>query len=484
MSKIIAKAFDATKRVVRAVFMGSPNLFTTSDLNRQIEAFKFQLDQLDNKVGLTSDIDLAVLLNTESNLLLVTPTFTTIVNRGMEFKGITGLVSGQQLQKSGLDEGEYYICVAANQELLTSQDDSSKEISGASFEDGSQANAASHYIVKQASFQILTPAELVTAKSTYDILFILMRVDVKEVEDEEEEGATTLAFTTTKYYTPGIEESAISIARDAENISKEAREIANNATDVCKDTAREVATEIMEAVVETVNEANQTSQEAKTLADRVFPLGGIAMWAGGITNNEGDSILPEGFHLCDGSHVNTTNEIYTKWAQMGYQVGANPAIILPDLRAKFVVGYDSRNAAQEAHDINEDYDQIGKDGGAQEVTLTASESGLPAHKHTATSTIKMNSQGKYGGDHRHNWFGDDQLANYEAGWGGSSHQRLGEYDAGSELEGNSQKYDTSLNGDHTHTIETTIADVEAAGATDAHENRPPYYVVAYIIRIS
>lgn len=436
--------------------MGSPNLFTTSDVNRQIDAFKYQLDQLDDKVGLLSDIETTVSVN--GNILEILPTYTTIKNRGAEFSGITGLTSGQLLTKSNIVDGNYYLCVAANVELVTHGDDPSHEISGAKFEDGSAKPAANHYVIRSASFRIYNEEELSAAKSNYEILFVIIRVEVTEG-----------AFSVVKYYTEGIEDSAISIARKAENTSKNALLVARNATEVC----REVATEVS-------REAKEIAQEANATANRLFPLGGITMW-GGSTEAEK---IPEGFHLCDGSHINVSDEIYQKWAQMGYQVGAHPAIVLPDLRGRFIVGYDSRNSAQESHDINEDYDQVGKTGGSQDVTLTAAQSGLPAHKHSATSSIKMNSQGKYGGDHRHNWFGDDQLENYMAGWGGSTATRLGEYDAGSELEGNSKKYDTSLSGDHTHTIETTISDVEAANATEAHENRPPYYVLAYIIRIS
>lgn len=436
--------------------MGSPNLFTTSDVNRQIDAFKYQLDQLDDKVGLLSDIETTVSVN--GNILEILPTYTTIKNRGAEFSGITGLTSGQLLTKSNIEDGNYYLCVAANTELVAHGDDPSHEISGAKFEDGSAKPAANHYVIRSASFRIYSETELSAAKSNYEILFVIIRVEVTEG-----------AFSVVKYYTEGIEDSAISIARKAENTSKNALLVARNATEVCREVAMEVS-----------SEAKEIAQEANATANRLFPLGGITMW-GGSTEAEK---IPEGFHLCDGSHVNVSDEIYTKWAQMGYQVGAHPAIVLPDLRGKFIVGYDSRNSAQESHDINEDYDQVGKTGGSQDVTLTAAQSGLPAHKHSATSAIKMNQQGKYGGDHRHNWFGDDQLENFKAGWGGSTATRNGSYDAGSELAGESKIYDTSLNGDHTHTIETTISDVTAENASAAHENRPPYYVLAYIIRIS
>lgn len=458
MSKIVAKTFDAAKRVMRAVFMGSPNLFTTSDVNRQIDAFKYQLDQLDDKVGLLSDIETTVSVN--GGILEILPTYTTIKNRGAEFSGITGLTSGQLLTKNNIVDGNYYLCVAANSELVAHGDDPSHEISGAKFEDGSAKPAANHYVIRSASFRIYNEAELSAAKSTYEILFVIIRVEVAEG-----------AFSVVKYYTEGIEDSAISISRKAENTSKNALLVARNATEVC----REVATEVS-------SEAKEIAQEANATANRLFPLGGITMW-GGSTEAEK---IPEGFHLCDGSHINVSDEIYTKWAQMGYQVGSHPAIVLPDLRGKFIVGYDSRNTAQEAHDINEDYDQVGKTGGSQDVTLTAAQSGLPTHKHTASSSIKANSQGKYGGEHRHKWFGDDQIETFVQAIGGSKIQDMSGYDAGSDLssENRSRVYGTSQDGDHTHTIETTINNVDSANAAEAHENRPPYYVIAYIIRIS
>ena len=56
MSRIIDKPFNPAQKIIRAIFKGAPNLFTTSDLNRQIEAFDYRLKQLERKVGVITDM--------------------------------------------------------------------------------------------------------------------------------------------------------------------------------------------------------------------------------------------------------------------------------------------------------------------------------------------------------------------------------------------------------------------------------------------
>ena len=88
---------------------------------------------------------------------------------------------------------------------------------------------------------------------------------------------------------------------------------------------------------------------------------------------------------------------------------------------------------------------VGATGGAKEVTLT--ESQMPKHRHYYT--------------------GDDQLWSAHDG---SYDIRLvgtvGGYDAKSETEGGARVYQTS-----------------GTGGNQAHENRPPYYALAFIMRV-
>lgn len=56
MSSIIERAFDSSKKILRAVYKGAPNLFTTSDLNRQFENIDYRLSFLEDSIGVKTDM--------------------------------------------------------------------------------------------------------------------------------------------------------------------------------------------------------------------------------------------------------------------------------------------------------------------------------------------------------------------------------------------------------------------------------------------
>lgn len=105
----------------------------------------------------------------------------------------------------------------------------------------------------------------------------------------------------------------------------------------------------------------------------------------------------------------------------------------PDLRSRFIVGAGSGYA-------------LGATGGADRVTLT--EGQMPRH--------------------RHNYAGDDQLEGIETTWDCTEARGRTDshYDASSKLSGDSKVYWTSR-----------------AGNNEAHENRPPYYALYFIMRV-
>ena len=148
MSKIIEKAFDATKKIIRSIFLGSPNLITSSDLNRQIEAFKYQLDQLDLKTGVSSDLDVAASLS--SGTLTVNCEFSYIEVRGCSFSPAkssltTNFTSGSPVA---------YLLLIAEESTVTYEDDFSHEISGAKFLDGTSYPAANQLVYKNERLQL------------------------------------------------------------------------------------------------------------------------------------------------------------------------------------------------------------------------------------------------------------------------------------------------------------------------------------------
>lgn len=163
------------------------------------------------------------------------------------------------------------------------------------------------------------------------------------------------------------------------------------------------------------------------------PPGGIIMWSGSVAS------IPAGWALCDG-----TNDT-------------------PDLRGRFIVGYQAGSS---------DYGTIGNTGGASAVTLTTNQ--IPTHNHTASTVADHTHTGTTGsnGNHSHSygWY-QGVGSSQPSGNGGGSWTTRNTGDAGSH----SHTFTTAGAGSHTHTIGNT-------GGGLSHENRPPYYVLAYIMK--
>lgn len=140
----------------------------------------------------------------------------------------------------------------------------------------------------------------------------------------------------------------------------------------------------------------------------------VDIFAGNLEN------LPPGWYLCDGQNETV------------------------DLRGQFIVGYDA---------TNEDYDAIGKTGGAKEVTLT--EPQMPSHKHTGTT----NSSGEH--SHKSGFYGP-RGASGSVEVFATSDPSYGNVNTGSA-------------GAHAHTL-----NIDEKGGGQSHENRPPFYTLAYI----
>jgi microcystin-dependent protein len=174
----------------------------------------------------------------------------------------------------------------------------------------------------------------------------------------------------------------------------------------------------------------------------VTPIGGIIMWSGDINNNspkDTNGVIHTNWKICDGTN-NT-----------------------PDLKGRFIVG---QNPSDDS------FSTIKNTGGEKEVTLTVDQ--MPKHTHTIND----------GGSHLHevNNIGNDKSAIYAylANNNGTGNADLGGGDKGNE------QFDIATNdwsdhrvssGAHSHTIENN-------GGSNAHNNLPPYYVLAYIMRIS
>lgn len=146
MSAIIERAFNKTQKIIRAVFRGSPNLITTSDLNRQFESMRYQADRIDERIGVVSDLSLKV--EVEDNTWTITPSFTYLEAKGLAFSPAKSAVS--LFSESGV-----YLCLTADTETVTYASDFSHEIAGASFSDGTSMASADQLVYKNESIVVV-----------------------------------------------------------------------------------------------------------------------------------------------------------------------------------------------------------------------------------------------------------------------------------------------------------------------------------------
>jgi len=125
------------------------------------------------------------------------------------------------------------------------------------------------------------------------------------------------------------------------------------------------------------------SKIAPSAASAIMPPGGLIPYAG--------ATVPSGWLLCDGGTIGGVgsgagsesadyetlfNLIKTLYGNTGTKVFADgDTVLLPDLRGRVVAGFGESLLGSNA-------DILGRIGGNKEETLTAAQSGLPAHSHT------------------------------------------------------------------------------------------------------
>jgi len=183
-------------------------------------------------------------------------------------------------------------------------------------------------------------------------------------------------------------------------------------------------------------DANGNLKDSSFPGNATVPQGGIIMWSGKIFQ------IPTGWALCDGNNGT------------------------PDLRNRFIVG------------AGDDY-IVGKSGGENSVTLT--ENQIPSHNHSMNSAGNHNHGGSTStnGAHTHSGSqalrgnGEDERNSVPSASDDKNPGRTWNFTVDSA--GN-HNHSISTDGDHTHTINNT-------GGGQAHENRPPYYALAYIMKL-
>jgi microcystin-dependent protein len=176
-----------------------------------------------------------------------------------------------------------------------------------------------------------------------------------------------------------------------------------------------------------------------TVQATALPNGTVAFWSGSIAS------IPTGWQLCDGTNGT------------------------PDLRDLFLVGAGATYA-------------VGDTGGTAQVALASPE--LAGHNHTASLlTAPANIHTHTGtttnteASHNHSFSGIRSPGPRSFGSSGGTYGTQPSTGAGG-----AHNHPASLNttGSHTHVLTATINN---QGAGDAHENRPPYYALAFIMEV-
>lgn len=196
--------------------------------------------------------------------------------------------------------------------------------------------------------------------------------------------------------------------------------------------------------IKTVKELMAEDEKLRTemVGLKPAPPGIIQMWAG--------AKVPEGYLLCDGQQLRATEypELYaalgtafnTAVSASGQKYTTQAEYFrVPDLRGRFVVGQS---------DTESDYMTIGTGGGKKKIALTEAE--LPKHTHEVK-------------DYYFAVEGGGAIGNYEV------------IETNNKIGAGKTDYDNDR-------LQYIKHDTESTGDGETFDNRPPYYVLAYIIK--
>lgn len=230
-----------------------------------------------------------------------------------------------------------------------------------------------------------------------------------------------------------------------------------------------------------------------TYASYNKPLyGEIKIWSGPFDK------IPPGYHICDGSQFiigqypnlyKVIGDRYNKQHKGSHTTYNKPEdyyqtdpgyFRIPDLSERFIVGCNSEGRIHSGDDdvVSPNGYDFGSQGGLPTCKLTDVQSGVQIHDHPQTTIMTG-----HGGDHRHWTSADNNAQGLQSYWqyGLTNYIHLGEYSGSGDGAGGVQQ--TGPSGTHQHKITISTPPTPfGQDALRAHENKPPFMVLCYIIR--
>jgi microcystin-dependent protein len=187
----------------------------------------------------------------------------------------------------------------------------------------------------------------------------------------------------------------------------------------------------------------------------VTPIGSVVMWCGTITN------YPTGWAVCNGAGLSTT-AYSALFSIIGYTFGGSgtSSFNLPDMTNRFVAGAGSAYS-------------VGATGGLDSVVLNKDQ--IPSHDHPITDNGHTHGISDTG--HTHLTANDTIAINGGGGsYGSGSGSGLGPI-------GNNTITARAITGIGVSVSTTGITKTDLSEGGLAHENRPPYFALIYLMRI-
>jgi microcystin-dependent protein len=177
------------------------------------------------------------------------------------------------------------------------------------------------------------------------------------------------------------------------------------------------------------------------------PIGTVVMWSGSASER------PAGWALCDGAVVN--------------------GLRTPDLRGRFVLGAGAAPGRTER--------RVGEVGGAEAVALSMAE--VPSHSHFMDPDPQFTN---LSGNHQHQIMTEAHTVRsgnqgfFFPFWGFGFHF----WGSGNGVTRERAWLNTSSSGDHDHWVDLpAVESTTSGGGGQPHPNMPPFYVLAYIVRV-